>query len=377
MSPSHLNFHAPSGSFTQLFMKKPVFLKQLMMMRVVYALVPVALAAVYLFGWRVLAVVAVSCLAAFAVEWAMVPAKTGKISQAVWVTGALLGLSLPPSVPYWIAAVGAAFGILFGKMVFGGFGKNVFNPAVVGRAFVYVCFPVEMTGRFVPAFRGFPGGFAQWSWESLKELPAHLASSGLKVVDGLTAATPMWSWRDFKVETSLWGLFTGQIGEIFNHAGQTRLLAAGSAGEVSALAILIGAIYLLRTKTANWRLMTGSLIGAVAMNLLLRNALGIVAVPPLPFTLLSGAFLYATVFMVTDPISAPRIPLSMWIYGIFIGAMIVFIRWKAVFAGGVAFAILLGNMIAPSLDLWIKRYRDRKKAVAPGPARAAAKGTAP
>jgi Na+-transporting NADH:ubiquinone oxidoreductase subunit B len=310
-------------------------------------------------------------------EWIMIPPKTGKISQAVWVTGALLGFSLPPSIPYWIAAVGAVFGILFGKMVFGGFGRNVFNPAVVGRAFIYVCFPVEMTGRFVPAFRGFPGGFAKWSWESLQELPADLAASGLKVVDGLTAATPMWSRRDFGLETSLWDLFTGQIGQVFEHAGQVRLLAAGSAGEVSALAILIGAVYLLWTKTANYRLMAGSLIGAIAMNLLLRNALGIAAVPPLPFTLLSGAFLYATVFMVTDPISAPRIPLSMWIYGIFIGAMVVFIRWKAVFAGGVAFAIILGNTIAPSLDLWIKRYRDRKKAANPGANPAGVKRAAP
>ena len=83
-----------------------------MMMRVIYALIPVAAAAVYLFGWRVLAVVAVSCVAAFLTEWAMLPAKAGKISQAVWVTGALLGLSLPPSIPYWIAAVGAKHAVL-------------------------------------------------------------------------------------------------------------------------------------------------------------------------------------------------------------------------------------------------------------------------
>lgn len=346
-------------------MNKPAFLKQPMMLRVLYALVPVALAAVYFFGWRVLAVVAVCGVFATLAEWAMLTGKNAKISQAAWVTAALYGLSLPPTVPYWIAAVGVVFGIVFGKMVFGGFGRNIFNPAVVGRAFVYVCFPVEMTGRFVPAFRGFPGGFAQWSWEALKELPAAWAASGLKVVDGITAATPMWSWRDYKVATSLWDLFTGQIGGLFEQAGHARLLAAGSAGEVSALAILLGAGYLLWTKTANYRLMAGALIGAVAMNLLLRNALGIAGVPPLPFTLLSGAFLYAAVFMVTDPISAPRIPLAMWIYGIFIGAMVVFIRWKAVFAGGVAFAVILGNTLAPSLDLWIKRYRDAKKAVKP------------
>ena len=334
-----------------------------MMMRVVYALVPVQLAAIHLFGWRVLALVGVSCLAAFLVEWVMIPPKPGKLSQAVWVTGVLFGLSLPPTTPYWIAAVGAAFGVLFGKMAFGGFGRNIFNPAVVGRAFVFVSFPKEMTGHFVPAFRGFPGGFAQWSWESLKELPDALSASALNVVDGMTAATPMWSWRDFQHVTPLGDLTTGQIGAAFDYLGHTRLLAAGSAGEVSAIAILIGAIYLLWTRTANWRLMGGSLIGAVGMNLFLRNLLGMEAVPPLPFTLLSGAFLFVTVFMVTDPISAPRNLLGMWIYAIFIGAMIVFFRWKAVFAGGAGFAILLGNTLAPSLDLWIKRYREKNKAV--------------
>ncbi len=345
-------------------MKKPAFLKQLMMMRVLYALIPVAVSAVYLFGWRVLALVAVSSLFAFLAEWAMVyNSKTAKVSQAVWVTATLYGLSLPPTTPFWIAAVGAVFGIVFGKMVFGGFGKNVFNPAIVGRAFVYVCFPVEMTSRFVPSFRGFPGGFAQWSFDSLKELPAELAAPGLKIVDAITAATPMWSRRDYGFTVRLWDLVTGQIGGLFDHAGHTQVLAAGSSGEVCALAILLGAIYLLWTKTANWRLMLGTLIGAAALNLLLRNGLHIDAVPPLPFTLFSGAFLYAAVFMVTDPISAPKLPLSMWIYGLFIGAMIVFFRYKAVFAGGVGFAILLGNMLAPSLDLWIKRYQALKKEV--------------
>ena len=342
-------------------MNKPSFLKQPMMVRVLYALLPVAAASVYLFGWRVLALVGVSCLFAFLAEWTMVYPKNGKISQAVWVTAALFGLSLPPTAPFWVAAVGVVFGVVFGKMVFGGFGKNVFNPAVVGRAFVYVCFPVEMTSRFVPAFTGFPGGFAQWSFDSLAELPAHLAAPALQVVDAVTAATPMWSRRDYGFEVRLWDLVTGQIGSLFDHAGHARVLAAGSAGEACALAILLGAAYLLWTKTANWRLMLGTLLGAVATNLLLRNALGIAAVPPLPFTLFSGAFLYAAVFMVTDPISAPKIKESIWIYSILVGALVVFFRYKAVFAGGVAFAILVGNMVAPSLDLWIKRAQTRKK----------------
>ena len=343
-------------------MKKPTFLKQPMMQRVLYALAPVALAAVYLFGWRVMAQVAVAALFAFLAEWIMVPTPPGKLSQAVWVTAAIYALSLPPATPFWIVAVGAVFAIVFGKMVFGGFGKNIFNPAIVGRAFVYVCFPVELTSKFAPAFRGFPGGFARWSFATLEELPARLTAPGLGVVDAITAATPMWSRRDYAFETRLWDLFTGQIGGLFDHAGHARVLAAGSVGETCAIAILLGAIYLLWTKTANWRLMLGTLLGATATNLLLRNALGIDLVPPLGFTIFSGAFLYAAVFMVTDPISAPRLRPSMWAYSILIGALIVFFRYKAVFAGGVGFAILIGNMLAPSLDLWIKRYQARKKA---------------
>jgi len=345
-------------------MKKPAFLKQIMMLRVLYALIPVALAAIYLFGWRVLALVGVSALFAFLAEWIMVNSKNGKISQAVWVTAVLYGLSLPPTAPFWVAAIGVVFAIIFGKMVFGGFGRNIFNPAIVGRAFVYVCFPVEMTSRFVPAFHGFPGGFAKWGFTSLDQLPPDLAAPTLSMVDAVTAATPMWSRRDYGFTVRLWELVTGQIGSLFDTAGRTQVLAAGSAGEVCAIAILLGAAYLLWTKTANYRLMLGSLIGATTLNLILRNGLGIDAVPPLPFTLFSGAFLYATVFMVTDPISAPRQKQSMWIYGILIGAMIVFFRYKAVFAGGVAFAILIGNMIAPSLDLWIKRFQARKKEAA-------------
>ena len=115
--------------------------------------------------------------------------------------------------------------------------------------------------------------------------------------------------------------------------------------------------------TGAGRLTAATLIGACSINVLLRNVLGIDAVPPLHFSLLSGALLYSAVFMVTDPVSAPKVPLSQWIYGAFIGIMIVIFRYKAIFAGGVGFAILLGNMIAPSLDLWIKRYRAAKKEV--------------
>jgi Na+-transporting NADH:ubiquinone oxidoreductase subunit B len=338
---------------------KPSFLKQKIMVQVLIALVPVGLCAVYYFGWRVVAVVAVSALFCFVTEWIMAANRNGKISYACFVTAAIYGLSLPPTIPFWIVAVGAVVAILFGKEAFGGFGKNVFNPAVVGRAFVYVCFPIELTSRFVPVFTGFPGGFARWSLTGSNAVPAFLRKTGLSLADAVTAATPMWARRDFGYVTDNVHLAVGNIGGVFSVGDQSRALAAGSAGEVCAIAIGIGAIYLLVTKTAQWRLVVSPLIGATALNLLLRNIIGIEAVPPLLFTLLAGALMYAAVFMVTDPVSAPNLPTSQWIYGVFIGAMVVFFRFKG-FAGGVAFSILLGNMLAPSLDLWIKRARAAK-----------------
>lgn len=343
-------------------MKLPPFMPQKIMFRVLYSLVPVALAAIYFFGWRVLALLAVSSLFAYGAEAVMASRRNGRVSAACFVTAVLYGLSLPPTTPFWIAAVGVVVGIVFGKEVFGGFGKNVFNPAVVGRAFVYVCFPVELTSRFVPVFGGLPGGFAKWSFLTAGQAPEYLTDAGLKVADALTSATPMWSRRTFGFTTDLLDLALGTIGGVFEHAGHLKALAAGSAGEVSGVVIILSGIYLLFTKTANHRLTLGTIAGALALNAVLRYGLGVEALPPPLFTLFSGALLYAAVFMVTDPVSAPKIAASQWIYGIFIGAMIVFFRYKAVFAGGVAFSILLGNMVAPSLDLWIKRSREYRAA---------------
>lgn len=339
-------------------MKPPVFLKQKNMIRVLQALSPVAILGIYFFGWRVFALLAVSICTGLCTEWYMTSLKKGKVSYAVFVTTSLFALSLPPTTPLWIAAVGSIVAVLFGKEVFGGFGKNIFNPAIVGRAFVYVSFPAEMTGRFVPVFSGFPGGFAHWSFSTLKTLPAAFSDKGLQIADAVTTATPMWSRRDFSFTADWLQLLLGNIGGIFQ---EKRVLAAGSIGEVSAVALIFAAVYLIITKTANWKLTISTLAGAAGLTLILRYVAGIDEVPPLHFSLLSGALLYGAVFMVTDPVSAPKVPLSQWIYGLFIGAMVVFFRYRSIFAGGLGFAILLGNMVAPSLDLWIKRYRAAKK----------------
>lgn len=337
-------------------------LKQKNMVRVLWALLPAALAGIYFFGWRVAALLAVSVMFGFCTEWYMQSKKKGKVSYAVFVSSGIYALSLPPTTPFWIAATGIVIAILFGKEVFGGFGKNIFNPAIVGRAFVYVSFPAELTNRFVPVFSGFPGGFSHWSLSSLSQLSAPFAAPSRTLTDAISAATPMWARRDFGYTTDWVQLLFGNIGTVFASGDSVRILAAGSIGEVSAVAIIIGALILLVTKTASWKLMLSTLIGASTMSVLLRYGAGIDAVPPLHFTLLSGALLYGAVFMVTDPVSAPKQPVSQWIYGAFTGIMIVFFRYKSIFAGGLGFSLLLGNMLAPSLDLWIKRLTVPRKA---------------
>jgi len=339
----------------------PQFLKQKIMVRVLYSLIPIAIAAVYFFGWRVVGVIAISILFAFLTEWGMASWRKGKISYACFVSAGIYALSLPPTTPLWIVAVGITIAILFGKEVFGGFGRNVFNPAIVGRAFVFVCFPIELTGQFVPVFSGFPGGFSHWSIVALGQSPQFIAEAGLHTIDAVTSATPMWANRDYGFVSSLLSMFIGNIGTVFEYKGQKMVLAAGSMGEVSALLVLFAGVYLIWTKTANWRLTVSALLGAFFTSLLFRYVLGIESVPPPLFTLFSGALFYIAVFMVTDPISAPKLTLSQWIYGLFIGFMIIIFRCKSIFAGGAAFSILLGNMLAPSLDLWIKRIKNHKK----------------
>ncbi len=344
---------------------KSFFLRQPMMNRVLYALAPVAVAGVYFFGWRVAALLAVSTLAGLLTEWFTTSRRGKPVSVACFVTCALYALSLPPTMPFWMAAIGAAVGVLFAKELFGGFGKNWANPAIVGRAFVYVAFPIEMTGRFVPAFRGWPGGFARWSFGSMGAVPDWLASGASRVADAVTQATPNISGRDFHFNPSWTDLFWGQIGGVFASDAGTKVLAAGSIGEVCKPLLLLAAVYLVVTRTADWRLIMGPLLGAgfVAGTLALAGA---ERAAPFYEVFVGGALLYGAVFMVTEPVSAPRSAAAKWIYGLFIGAMVVLIRWKGQFAGSLSFSILLGNIVGPSIDFAVRAWKERGKAEAAG-----------
>ena len=340
----------------------PWFKSQVIMRRVCLALTPALLGGIYFFGWRAAALCAWTMLWTCGCEWFLARQRGDPLTESALVTGLLLGLSLPPTLPFWMAAVGAVIAMSFGKEFFGGFGRNVFNPAIVGRAFIYVCFPVAMTRGFVPAYRDGAGGLVHWG--------PLLTLDGM---DAVSAATPIWALRDFGWTTPLKDLCLGTIGGVFPVAGGgQRVLAAGSIGEVSALLLIVGALYLLITGTAQWRLMLSSLAGALLAVLVLRYGFGVQAVPPPAWSLCAGAMLYGCFFMVTDPVSAPKEKTTQLIYGALIGALIVFMRWKAVFAGGVGFAILLGNTVGPTIELVVKGRADKRKGRPKGSAAAAA-----
>ncbi len=310
---------------------------QPMMRKVELALLPLIFASIYFYGWRALLLQVIVLVAAIFGEWLFIRKTKAKISEAVLVSAILFTLTLPPATPFWIAVVGILFGIIFGKMVFGGFGKNVFNPALVGRAFVYVSFAGPMTAEWSSHFSTGLGGFAAYAAPVLS-------------IDSLSSATPMLAYRSTGTLPELISVVLGTIN--------------GSLGEASALLIILGGAYLLLTKTAAWQSVAGTLLGFAAMSLFLRS-MGFSEVLPVGYGLLSGGFLFGTFFMVTDPISSPKTKEAKWLYGLLIGAVTVVIRGFALFAGGIMFAILIGNTFAPLLDETVKAIKNKQKERSP------------
>ena len=313
---------------------KSLFTKQKMMRTVLISLIPVSLAAVYFFGWRLLLIGLFVALAAVVSEYLVmrtIQKEKVKISEAAWVSAVLFTLTLPPETPIWVAVVGIVFGIVFGKAVFGGFGKNIFNPALVGRCFIYIAFPAHMTMGWAQPYAGLPGGFAQW-------LPSQAA-------DAVSGATPLIALEKSGTLTPLWNMFLGNVG--------------GSVGETSAILILLCGAYLLYKKVASWQIMASTIGSGLVLSAMLYYT-GAAPVPPL-FFVLSGGFLFGAVFMATDPVSAPKPKPVQWLYGALIGLSTVIIRSYGLFTEGVMFAILIANALTPLMELKYKQYDQKRK----------------
>ncbi|MBP8925582.1 MAG: NADH:ubiquinone reductase (Na(+)-transporting) subunit B [Pseudomonadales bacterium] len=244
-----------------------------------------------------------------------------EVNEGFFVTSILFALIVPPDVPLWQVALGISFGVVLGKEVFGGTGKNFLNPALVGRAFLFFAYPAQMSGDTVwTAVDGFSGATA-----------LSLGASG-----GLDMITQHMSWMD---------AFMGHI--------------QGSIGETSVLAILLGAAVLLWTGIASWRIMLGVVIGTVAMGLLF-NSVGSATNPmfgvPFYWHFVIGGWAFGTVFMATDPVSAAMTETGKLAFGVLIGVMVMLIRVvNPAYPEGMMLAILFANIFAPLIDSFVMR----------------------
>lgn len=274
---------------------------------------------------KVLPLYLVAYIVGLGIEFASAQIRNEEVNEGYLVSGMLIPLIVPVDVPLWTLAIAVAFAVLFGKEVFGGTGMNFLNPALLCRAFLFFAYPSKMSGSSV--------------WVSLK--------GGESLIDGATGATPLAFATDgleamnnagVQYGMSAWDMFAG--------------LVPGSVGETSVIAILIGAVILLWTGVASWKIMVSSVAGALFVGWL-GNFFGATDVPAY-YQLIMGGFAFGTVFMATDPVTSAQTACGKWIYGFLIGALCVIVRlFNPGYAEGMMLAILLMNTFAPLIDHYV------------------------
>jgi len=338
--------------------------------RVVLASLPCIAGGVYFFGWRSLAMVALACAVGFAAEWMFCRRRKEPVSEAVFVTAILFALILPPTVPWHVLVVGMLVAIIFAKEVFGGFGRNVFNPAIAGRCFVYVCFPVAMTAMWAPNVWDLPetawyGALDRWT-------PRHVSTDPGRRPDGHTGASPGGAVKARQLALQRQqraGAPAAEIRQAEQQVAEARPglgqlfwgNVSGTMGVTSSLLILLGGMYLLVTKTANRTIVLSVILSCAAFSQTLYW-LGVRPGSDAPRALLSGGFLFGAFFMATDPVSAAKTFEGRIIYGCIIGVGRVVIQNFSVFNGGFMFSLLLANMFAPTIDALVRELKRRSKA---------------
>lgn len=261
-----------------------------------------------------------------------------EVNEGFFVTGILFTLILPPTIPLWLVFAGISFGVVFGKEIFGGTGKNFLNPALVGRAFLFFAYPAHMSGDAV------------WT-----------------AVDGFSGATPLAMAAAGQIDFgAALGANASRVAEVDLSWMQTAFGdIQGSIGETSTVVIAVGALILLVTRIASWRIMLSMLLGMVAMATLF-NVIGSATNPmfamPWYWHLTLGGFAFGLVYMATDPVSAAMTDTGKLVFGALIGVMTVLIRVvNPAFPEGVMLAILFGNMCAPLIDHYVVRANIRRR----------------
>jgi Na+-translocating ferredoxin:NAD+ oxidoreductase subunit D len=294
------------------------------MWRVVGSLVPVLAAAIWFFGPSAFLVVAAATLGAVATEAACVGRARLRDGSGV-ITGLLLGLTLPPGIPLWMAFLGGAVAIGLGKLVFGGLGQNIFNPALVGRAFLQAAFPVAVTTWPAPTE----------SWWSLRGDNLALPFASPDPAHTVTAATPLGLMKFESEGTAHLDLVLGATG--------------GSLGETAGILILLCGGYLALRGTLNWRIPAG-ILATVAVLTAVLHAVDPVRYPDALFALFSGGLMLGAVYMATDMVTAPTTNRGAWIFAVGIGVLVVVIRSWGGLPEGVMYAILFMNAFVPVIN---------------------------
>jgi Na+-transporting NADH:ubiquinone oxidoreductase subunit B len=286
----------------------------------------------------VLPIVAVSYIVGLAVEFIFAQIRGHQVNEGFLVTGMLIPLCLPPSIPLWMVGVATAFTVVVCKEVFGGTGMNLLNPALTARVFLFFAYPAYMAGEYLS------NGDFLW-----------VAANRNDAVDGFSGATSLSLYGEGKVATaSMWEMFVG--------------LEQGSIGETSVLAILIGALILILTGIGSWRIIASVFIGGFAMGLMMNSLnAGLhlnniyMAANPLSH-LLMGGFAFGAVYMATDPVSAAQTNIGKIYYGLLIGAFTVILRvWNPAYPEGMMLAILLFNVLAPLIDYYVIESNKKRR----------------
>jgi electron transport complex protein RnfD len=296
---------------------------------VLYALAPATAASLWFFGLSAALILGTCIAGAVLAEWlfANQEARGESLRDASGIlTGLLLGLTLPPGLPLWMAFLGGFVGIALGKVIWGGLGHNLFNPALLGRAFLLATFPIAMT-TWVPAIGD--GGFFH-VYASNLALPFMQAQ-----VDGVTAATPLGMMKFEQEVTPLANLMFGKT--------------SGSLGETSGLLLLLGGVYLWLKRDLDWRIPASILLTVVIFS----AGLGLFDAERFPtplFSVFSGGLLLGAIYMATDPVTSPVTPRGAWIFGIGVGLLVMLIRVFGGLPEGVMYAILLMNAATPLID---------------------------
>ena len=276
---------------------------------------------------KVLPLYIVSYLVGLGIEFVSAQIQGHEVNEGYLVSGMLIPLIVPVDVPLWMLAVAVAFAVIIGKEVFGGTGMNIWNPALLTRAFLFFSYPSKMSGDTI-----WTGGVTRFMNEGV----AYQAGNGL--VDGFSGATPLANPTLANLEPQFMDMVLGTI--------------PGSVGETSVIAILLGAALLLWTGVASWKIMVSSVLGGLAIGYL-GYATGATDLPGY-YQLVMGGFLFGTVFMATDPVTSAQTECGKWIYGFLVGALAVTVRiWNPGYPEGMMLAILLMNTFAPLIDHYV------------------------